>query len=124
MSYFNRGRLSVDRQFIKARNRSIQLDTVESVEVTRPLFVMALGVSGGLAAFGLAYGDLLYIGETLLSIGAAGAILAAAYQIGTLSVFSKLTRAQGWSIIGRHQTLRAMRTAIETALEERRQASR
>ena len=54
--YFKDGRLEVTNQFVKARNRSIQLDTVETVEVSRPLFFMALALCGGLILFAFAYG--------------------------------------------------------------------
>jgi hypothetical protein len=118
--YFKDGRLEVTNQFVKARNRSIQLDTVETVEVSRPLFFMALALCGGLILFSFAYGDLLYLWEAGFSLVIGTIALAAAYQIGTLTVFSKLTRAQGWSIFGRHDTLRGMRTAIEKALEDRK----
>jgi hypothetical protein len=119
--YFKRGRLHVTTQFVKARNRSIDLGTVETVEVSRPLFVMGLGLCGGMVVFGLAYGDLLYLGETIAAVTIGAAVLAAAYQIGTLTVFSKLTQRQGFAILGWHKTLRDMRAAIETALEDRRQ---
>lgn len=119
--YFKSGRLHVTTQFVKARNRSIDLATIETVEVSRPLFVMGLGLCGGMVVFGLAYGDILYLGETIAAVTIGATVLVAAYQIGTLTVFSKLTRRQGFAVLGWHKTLRDMRAAIETALEDRRQ---
>lgn len=117
--YFRHGRFRVTNEFIRARNRSIQLGTVEGVEVTRPLFHLVAAGCTGLAGLGLAFGDLLYPGEigVMVALGGGGILLF--WNIGALRVFSKLTREKGWTVYWWISPLRRMRDAIETAIEER-----
>lgn len=116
--YFQDGPLLVTSEFLKVRNRSIQLATLESVEISRAIFFGALGSFGVLALFALAWGDLLAWFEMLLFLVIGGGGLALAWNVGTFTTFSKLTGAKGWSVIGWMTTLRRMRTAVETALED------
>lgn len=117
--YYKNGPLEVTGEFVKARSRSIQLSTLESVDFTRKLFFAALGLCGGMIAFGLTFGDLLYSHEIagLIVLGAAGLFLG--WNVATLSIYSKLTGQRGWSITGTARAMRDMRAAIETALEDR-----
>ena len=117
--YYKNGPLEVTGEFVKARSRSIQLATLESVDFTRKLFFAALGLCGGMIVFGLAFGDLLYGHEiaALVLIGAAGLFLG--WNVATLTIYSKLTGQRGWSITGTARAMRDMRAAIETALEDR-----
>lgn len=122
--YFRHGRLRVTAEMIRARNRSIQLATVEGVEVTRPLFLMALAGCAGLAGLGLVFGDLLYGHEiaALLALGAGA--MALSWRVGTLRVFSKLTRDRGWAVLWWIGPLHRMRDAIEAAMEDRARPAR
>lgn len=117
--YYKNGPLEVTGEFVKARSRSIQLATLESVDFTRKLFFAALGLCGGMIGFGLAFGDLLYVHEiaALVALGAAGLFLG--WNVATLTIYSKLTGQRGWSITGTARAMRDMRGAIETALEDR-----
>jgi hypothetical protein len=117
--YYKNGPLEVTGEFVKARSRSIQLATLESVDFTRKLFFAALGLCGGMIVFGLAFGDLLYGHEiaVLVALGAAGLFLG--WNVATLTIYSKLTGQRGWSISGTARAMRDMRNAIETALEDR-----
>ena len=45
--YFQHGRFRVTDDIVRARTRSIQLSTIEGVEVSRPLFAMALAGCAG-----------------------------------------------------------------------------
>jgi hypothetical protein len=118
-TYYKSGPLEVTNEFVKARTRSIQLSTLESVDFTRKLFFAALGLCGGLIAFGLMFGDLLYMHEIIivLALGASGLFLG--WNVATLTIYSKLTGQRGWSITGTARAMRDMRGAIETALEDR-----
>jgi len=117
--YYKNGPLEVTGEFVKARSRSIQLATLESVDFTRKLFFAALGLCSGMIVFGLAFGDLLYGHEiaALVTLGAAGLFLG--WNVATLTIYSKLTGQRGWSITGTARAMRDMRGAIETALEDR-----
>lgn len=116
--YFRHGRFEVTGHLVRARNRSIQLSTIEGVDVHRPLFHIALAGCAGLAGFGLVFGDLLYPVETVavLALGIAGLVLS--WQVGTLRVFSKRTGERGWSVHWWIKPLFRMREAIETAMHE------
>lgn len=116
--YFRDGPLLVTSEFLKVRNRSIQLSTLESVEISRAIFFGALGSFGVLALFALAWGDLLTLYEVALFLVVGGGGLYATWNVGTFTTFSKLTGAKGWSVIGRMATLRQLRAAVETALED------
>lgn len=70
--YFQDGPLLVTSDFLKVRNRSIQLATLESVEISRAIFFGALGSFGLLLLFALAWGDLLYWSEILLFLALSG----------------------------------------------------
>lgn len=117
--YFRHGRFLVTADIVRARTKSIALSTVEGIEVTRPLFLMALAGGAGLIGFGLVFGDLLYLHEIALlsGIGLLGLVLS--WNLGSLKVFSKLTRDKGWTVFGWIGPLRRMREAIETAMNDR-----
>lgn len=118
--YFQQGQLAVTNEFVKARNRSIQLSTLESVAITRRLFFFALALGGGLLGLGLAFGDLLRPYEIAVMTAIGGGALWLAWNVGTLTIYSKLTGAKGWAVTGWMGPLRAMRAAVENALEETR----
>jgi hypothetical protein len=117
--YFQHGRFRVTDDIVRARTRSIQLSTIEGVEVSRPLFAMALAGCAGLGGVSLIFGDLLYWHEIALFLILAAGGLYLAWQVGSLRVFSKLTREKGWAVFWWHAPLRQMREAIETAMEVR-----
>jgi hypothetical protein len=114
--YFQEGPFLVTSELVRARNRTIQLSTIETVEIRRRLFLMALGLCAGLIGFALTFGDLLYWHEWILMVGLAAAVITISWNLATLSVRSKLTRGQGWSVIGRAPQLARMRNAIEEAM--------
>lgn len=105
-------------RMVRARTRSIQTSTIESVDVGRPFFWLALADGAGLIGLVIPFGDLLYPAEIAMLAGIGAGALAVTWPIGTLKVFAKLTGDKGWGVIGRMKTLRAMRDAIETALME------
>ena len=115
--FFQNGPLLVTSDFVKARNRSIQLATLESVRVSRPLFLAALALSGGLVGFGLLFGDLLYVREIVFLSSVGLGFLVLAWKVGHLTIYSKLTGAKGWSVIYWVRPLRQMHSAVESALE-------
>jgi hypothetical protein len=117
--YFRHGRFRVTEDMVRARTRSIQLSTIEGVEVTRPLAMLALTGCAGLAGLGVAFGDLLYPGEIAFALTLAAGLIVLAWNVGTLRVFSKLTRDKGWGVVWWIAPLRRMRDAIETAIEDR-----
>jgi len=114
--YFQAGQFSVTSAMVRARTRSIQTATIESVDLGRPFFWIALASGIGLAGLAIPFGDLLYPHElmTFTRIGVGAMIIT--WPMGSLRVFSKLTGERGWSVLGRMKTLHAMRDAIETAL--------
>lgn len=116
--YFQDGPLLVTSEFLKVRNRSIQLSTLESVEISRAIFFGALGSFGVLALFAFVWGDLLAWYEIVLFLLVGGGGLSLAWKVGSFTAFSKLTGAKGWSVIGWMTTLRKMRAAVENALED------
>lgn len=116
--YFKAGAFSVTSGMVRARTRSIQTSTIESVDVGRPFFWLALAGGAGLIGLVIPFGDLLYPAEIATLAGIGAGALAVTWPIGTLKVFSKLTGDKGWGVVGRVKTLRAMRDAIETALME------
>lgn len=115
--YFRHGRFMVTGNRIRARNRSMQLSTVEGVEVTRPLFLMALAGCVGFIGLSLVFWDLLYFGEIVLLLGLGVAVLAVSWHVGALKVFSKL-QSKGWSVYWWIKPLQAMREAIERAMDD------
>lgn len=117
--YFQHGKLAVTNEFVKARNRSIQLSTLESVAITRRLFFFALALGGGLLGLGLVFGDLLRLHEIAVMTAFGAGALWLAWNIGTLTIHSKLTGAKGWAVTGWMGPLRGMKLAIEMALEDR-----
>jgi len=116
--YFRHGRYLVTNAMVRARYRSIQLGTVESVELSRPLFLMALAGGGGLLGFGFFFADLLYAHEIILAVLTGAALIAVSWRIGSLRIYSKLTGGKGWTVVGRFPVLRGMRDAVEAALAE------
>lgn len=118
--YFRKGRYAVTSGAVRARNRTIQLETIEGVDVGRPIFFMTLAVGGGLLGLGALFGDLLYIGEIAVSAVTAAVLLGASWSIGSLRVYSKLTGEKGWAVLGRFNSLQQMRGAIEAALADQR----
>jgi len=117
--YFRHGRFRVTEDMVRARTKSIQLSTIEGVEVTRPLAMLALAGCTGLAGLGVVFGDLLYPGEIAFAFGLAALMILLAWNTGTLRVFSKLTRDRGWGVVWWIRPLHRMRDAIETAIEDR-----
>ena len=120
-TYYQSGVWQVTNEFVRARGRSIQLSTLESVDVSRKLFFLSLAIGGGFALFGLIYADLLYLSEIFGFIGFGVLLLFLSWNVATLTIYSKLTGYKGWSITGWAPSLIRMRSAIEEALEERAQ---
>lgn len=116
--YFRDGSLEVNSGFVKARTRSIQLATLESVHLHRSLFLGTLGICGGLMLFGVVFFDLLYLHEVALSVAIGAGLLWVSWNLGTFTVHSKLTGAKGWSVTWWMTPLQKMRAAVETALED------
>ncbi|WLS12077.1 hypothetical protein Q9314_28695 (plasmid) [Shinella sumterensis] len=116
--YFKDGFLEVTSEFVKARTRSIQLSTLESVHLNRSLFLGTLGICGGMILFGFTFFDLLYFFEVVFLVGAGAVLLWLSWKVGTFTVYSKLTGAKGWSVTWWMGPLQAMRQAVETALED------
>lgn len=117
--YFRHGRFRVTEDIVRARTKSIQLSTIEGVEVNRPLFFMALAVCAGLAGISIVWGDILFAGEIALFLAIAAGVIVLAWNVGSLRVFSKLTRDKGWAVVWWIKPLRQMRDAIETAIEDK-----
>lgn len=117
--YFRHGRFRVTEDIVRARTKSIQLSTIEGVEVNRPLFFLALAGCAGLAGLSLVFGDLLYFSEIVFFLVLAAALILLAWNVGSLRVFSKLTREKGWGVVWWIKPLHRMRDAIETAMEDR-----
>lgn len=117
-TYFRDGFLEVNSEFIKARTRSIQLSTLESVHLHRNLFLGTAALCGSLMLFSLIFFDLLYFYEVILFLAIGGSLLWLSWNLGTFTVYSKLTGDKGWSVTWWIGTLRSMRAAVETALED------
>lgn len=117
--YFRHGRFRVTEDIVRARTKSIQLSTIEGVEVHRPLFFLAMAGCAGLAGLSLVFGDLLYFSEIVFFLALAGGLILLAWNVGSLRVFSKLTREKGWAVIWWIKPLHRMREAIEAAMEDR-----
>jgi len=117
-TYFKEGLLEVTSEFVKARNRSITLATLESVDVSRRLFLGTLALCGGMIGFGLFFGDLLYVHEIAVLVIAGAAALWLAWNVGTFTIYSKLTGSKGWAVTWWIAPLHRMRAAVEAALEE------
>ncbi len=118
-TYYKKGLFEVTNEFVKARNRSIQISTLESVEMHRRLFHFALGLCACLALFGVIFGDLLYWYEVVLVLLIAAGALYLAWSVATLTIFSKLTGSRGWSVTWWFKDMQDMRAAIESSLEDR-----
>lgn len=118
-TYYSNGVWQVTDEFVRARGRSIQISTLESVDVSRKLFFLCLGVGGGFAAFGLIYADLLYQREIFASVTVGLLLLFLSWNVATLTIYSKLTGHKGWSITGWAPSLIGMRGAIEDAVSDR-----
>lgn len=116
--YFKHGVLEVTDQLVRARGRSIQLSTIESVDLSRLVFFITLGLLGAVALFGILFVDLLYWYEIILFLLIGAGITYGSFHLGTLTVFTKLTGSAGWPIIGRLTVLREMRSAIEKAMAD------
>lgn len=122
--YFKDGFLEVTSEFVKARTRSIQLATLESVHVSRTLFLGTLALCGGMILFGILFADLLYLHEIALLVGVGAALLWLSWNFGTFTVYSKLTGAKGWAVTWWIKPLHSMRAAVETALEDQSASKR
>lgn len=121
--YFKEGLFEVTPEFVKAYNRSIALSTLESVHVSRRLFLGALVLCGGMILFGLIFGDLLYWYEVGIMMAIGGGVLWLSWNVGTLTVYSKLTGSKGWSAVWWIGLLHRMRTAVEPPSKIRRRAA-
>lgn len=121
-TYFRHGFLEVTDRLVKARGRSIRISTIESVELRRSVFFLAAALFGGLLLFSLTFIDLLYFSEIIVFAGVSALALAAAWNVATLTIFSKLTGARGWSVTWARPALVEMRGAIEKAISDRRRA--
>lgn len=118
-TYYRSGVWQVTDEFVRARGRSIQISTLESVDVSRKPFFLCLAVGGGFAAFGLLYADLLHQREVVGFVGLGLALLLLSWNVATLTIYSKLTGHKGWSITGWAPALMRMRGAIEEAVADR-----
>lgn len=123
-TYFQSGVWQVTDEFVKARGRSIQLSTLESIDLSRKVFFMAAGFGGCLALFALAYVDILTFIEIIVALALAVGALYLSWNVATLTIYSKLTGHKGWSVTGWASSLVQMRAAIEQALEERAKKTR
>lgn len=117
-TYYRSGVWQVTDEFVRARGRSIQISTLESVDVSRKLFFLCLAVGGGFAAFGLLYADLLHQREIIGFVGFGLTLLFLSWNVATLTLYSKLTGHKGWSITGWAPSLTRMRDAIEDAVAD------
>ena len=117
--YFRHGRFLVTADIVRARRRSIQLSTIEGIEITRPLFSLAFAGCVGLAGVGVVFGDLLYLHEIGIFLAIGVGLIALAWNVGELRVFSKLTRSKGWALYWWINPLHQMREAIEAAMLDR-----
>jgi hypothetical protein len=123
-TYFKDGFLEVTSEFVKARTRSIQLSTLESVHVSRTLFLGTLALCGGMILFGILFGDLLYIHEIAFLVIVGAGLLWLAWNFGTFTIYSKLTGSKGWAVTWWIKPLHQMRAAVETALEDQAASKR
>lgn len=123
-TYFKDGFLEVTSDFVKARTRSIQLSTLESVHVNRTLFLGTLALCGGMILFGILFGDLLYFHEVAFLVIVGAGLLWLAWNLGTFTIYSKLTGSKGWAVTWWIGPLHKMRAAVETALEEQAASKR
>lgn len=118
-TYYKNGVWQVTDEFVKARGRSIQLSTLESIDLSRKVFFMTVGFGGCLVLFAVAYIDILRFMEIIIALLIAGGALYLSWNVATLTIYSKLTGHKGWSVTGWASSLFAMRSAIEQALEDR-----
>lgn len=123
-TYYRKGVWQVTDEFVRARGRSIQISTLESVDVSRKLFFLCLSVGGGFVLFGLIYADLLFQREIFGFIGFGLLLLFLSWNVATLTIYSKLTGHKGWAVTGWAPSLIRMRMAIEEALEDRARGNR
>jgi hypothetical protein len=118
-TYFEKGLLKVTNQFVSGRGRSIQLATIESVDLSRGALLSGGAIAAGFVLLTVTSLDLLHFHEALLFILLAALAVVGALFTGSLTVFSKLTGDKGWTVYGSLGTLRQMREAIEKALSDR-----
>jgi hypothetical protein len=116
---FRRGRYMVSGTTVRARNRSLKIGTIEGVQLSRPFLGAALVVCLGLTGMTWAFSDLLYAQEIAAMLGIAFVFALVGWFVGSLTVFSKLTRERGFTSVGPTWQLMSVRDEIERVLAER-----
>jgi hypothetical protein len=122
------GHVHVDeeRRSVDTHRDSYRLDTLTVVFVRRPFLAGGLLFGGGLAGFAAAFGDLLYLHETALTLTVAGLGLAFGWQAGQLKLLSRDLRGSDLAdvIWGRYADLNLVRMRIAHAMARDGKAGR
>tara|TARA_R110002072_G_scaffold148598_1_gene296096 strand:+ start:6731 stop:7096 length:366 start_codon:yes stop_codon:yes gene_type:complete len=116
---FTGGGFKVTNNLLRTPRRAYELRNVEIVTVKQPLLLICGGVGLGLIGFTAAFFRYLYFYEVLTLLGCAIATIAVSALFGTLKVHSLAMRADEGVIYGRIGTLRAVKDAVERALNQR-----
>lgn len=117
------GKITIDGEAVRTHHTSYSLSNVSAVSARRPFLVLALIVGGGVAAWAMAFADLLYNQEILASAGVGVAVLCAGFFIGQLKLHSLAFRGneEVSSVLwGSYRHLNKVRAEIDALLPSRR----
>jgi hypothetical protein len=111
---------------VNTHRDSYLLDSITVASVRRPFFIGGLMCGVGFAGFTVAFGDLLYVYEIIVTLVTASASIFSAYQVGQLKLLSRDLRGSELAdvIWGRYASLNAVRLRIARAMSARRAGGR
>lgn len=114
------GTLTVDPEqgAVHTNRDSYLLDTLTAVSVRRPLLPGCLMIGAGLCGFGLAFGDLLHLGEMTVLAAAVAVLAGIGLWLGRLSLISRDLRGSEFAsaIWGHYAALQRIRAEIVAAI--------
>ncbi|SEN79643.1 hypothetical protein SAMN04488077_1314 [Roseovarius tolerans] len=116
---FQGGGFEVTSNLLRTPKRAYELRNIEIVTVKQPLLLICGGLGVGLIGFTLSFFRYLYMYEVLTLITVSAVTIATSALVGTLRVHSLAMRGDEGTLYGRIGTLRAVKEAVERALDGR-----
>ena len=108
------GSVEIKQNAVVTHRDSYLLDNLSVVSVRRPFLGGTMLLSAAFSAFGLAFGDILFIGEIVSICGFSAIAVLTGVQIGQLKLLSRDLRGSELSgvIWGRYASLNKVRSKI------------
>lgn len=115
------GSINITKRAVSTHRDSYLLENLSVVSVRRPFLPSTAIIGGGLASFGVAFADLLYVHEMGLLAGLLAVALIFGFQAGQLKLLSRDLRGSELSgaIWGQYDRLNQIRMQIVAAISHK-----